>query len=194
MVPPRRRFHKTPPARIKNRWPGDWDWQYLPIRELPLKIVPCLPWGKEKKFNTPTKTLHENIPGNGQVQPTFMLIAHLVQASNYLDETDYNVLTLVTPALAKNSLLLEFPFSCPWKTTCKRQWGFGKVHKDRYGTHAKVNPRSMIHYAWGFLLTVDRHKVIIALPQWRQYASLCRFASVTLLACLKEPRGLSHPN
>ncbi|CAJ1962171.1 unnamed protein product [Cylindrotheca closterium] len=29
--------------------------------------------------------------------------------------------------------------------------------------------------------------MIVALPQWRQYASLCRFASVTLLACLKEP-------
>jgi hypothetical protein len=41
-VPPRRRFYKTPQARIKKRWPGDWDWQYLPIRELPLQMVPGL--------------------------------------------------------------------------------------------------------------------------------------------------------
>lgn len=187
-VPPRRRFYKKPPPEIKNRWPGDWDWQYLPIRDLPLEMVPCLPWGKDQKYNTPTKTMHRNVPGNGQVQPTFMLIAHLVQSSAYLDAPDYAVLTQVNLALARGSLLLEFPFSRPWKTTRKRRWGFGKVHKDRYSTHAKVNPRSMVHYAWGFLSPMDRHNVIVALPEWRQYASLRRFASMTSLSCLKEPR------
>mmetsp|Transcript_4851 Transcript_4851/g.11525 ORF Transcript_4851/g.11525 Transcript_4851/m.11525 type:complete len:935 (-) Transcript_4851:1191-3995(-) len=189
-VPPRKHFSHVPSSDVNDRWPGDWDWQYLAYRNRPLRMVPTPHTGGDCGCVTTTGSMHVDVPGNGQVAPTFMLVAHLIQASGYLGHDDDSNMARAHLALANGSLLLEFPFTRPWKPTRKRRWGFGKVRKNRFCAHDQVNPKSMIHFAWGFLSCQDRYRAICAFPQWHQYARLRRFASTTSVVGLKAPRPM----
>ena len=153
-VPPRKPFRRTPGPTVKNRWPGNGDWQYTEYLELPLRIVTCVPVG-DKNLTTMTGKMHIQVPGCGQVLPTLMTVVHLVQAAGFFTADDYVVMAETHYALIKDSLVLPFPISRPWSPFRKRQWGFGASHKDRSSTHDQVNPISMIHHAWKFLAVED---------------------------------------
>ena len=188
-VPPRRPFCRTPGPTVKNRWPGNGDWQHFEYLELPLRIVKCVPVG-DTNLTTTTGTMHIQVPGCGQVLPTLMTVVHLVQATGFFTDDDYTMMETTHYALIKDSLVLPFPISRPWSPFRKRQWGFGKRHKDRSSTHDKVNPISMIHHAWKFLAVDDRKEVVLTCPQWKKYVELRRFASVTSLVSLREERPM----
>ena len=153
----KRSFRHTPPPTVKNRWPGDGDWQHFPV---------------------------------DQRGVAFMDVAVSIQASGFLDPTDVERLGMAHPDLVANSLVLDTWISKPWSPIRRRRWGFGKVSKDRGLSHDRVNPRSMIHFAWKFLTPAERRLAMEAFPQWKSYAALRRFACVHSVAELKEPRVL----
>ena len=119
-----------------------------------------------------------------------MDVAVSIQASGFLDPTDVERLGMAHPDLVANSLVLDTWISKPWSPIRRRRWGFGKVSKDRGLSHDRVNPRSMIHFAWKFLTPAERRIAMEAFPQWKSYAALRRFACVHSVAELKEPQVL----
>jgi len=101
-----------------------------------------------------------------------MDVAVSIQASGFLDPTDVERLGMAHPDLVANSLVLDTWISKPWSPIRRRRWGFGKVSKDRGLSHDRVNPRSMIHFAWKFLTPAERRLAMEAFPQWKSYAAL----------------------
>ena len=214
----RRPFRHTPPAGVKNRWHGRHNPQAFPDWERPpnfMDVAVLIVEGayladsdllslgsahtrlRQGCLLRPGKTARQSVTDVRTMEqrpvPTIMDVAVLVLAGNYLEESDYDVLRVAHPELKRDSLILNTWITRPWQPYRKRRWGFGRTHKERGTNHDRVNPISMIHFAWRMLDFEDRTECIEAFPQWKEYAATRKQACVTSVAALRRPKRFETP-
>ena len=109
--PTRQHFSHTPPPGVIKRWPGSWDYQYFQDTVRPQTLIPCQM--TIKGTTTTTGMMHVTIPACTINLPTFMDIAAIVLAKEYLGDEERSALERASPVLHQNSVLLNTWVSKP---------------------------------------------------------------------------------
>eukprot|EP00980_Cylindrotheca_fusiformis_P009550 scaffold2093_cov88-Cylindrotheca_fusiformis.AAC.3 len=139
-------------------------------------------------------------PGSGDSQwycsdddhPSLEDVWVLVEASGFLSHQQWSALVAYCPVLRLWSRCGPFWITRPWPPIRKRLWGFGRMSAHRSCAHDQPNFRMVPHFAWCFLTSFKRVKLLLAHPFWFLYAALRKKAVLRSLALLRLPRSKDH--
>ena len=81
-----------------------------------------------------------------------------------------------------------YPITRPASPFYRRYHGFGRVVKGRSATHDKPSIFLMVHFAWKFLLPIDRCMLAAIHPAFGSYAALRASAMSADISKLLQPR------
>eukprot|EP00980_Cylindrotheca_fusiformis_P018620 scaffold6176_cov173-Cylindrotheca_fusiformis.AAC.4 len=117
-----------------------------------------------------------------------------VAASGFLSDELRSSLYSRWPVLRLWYRCGPFWLSRPWPPIRKRLWGFGRLSAQRSCAHDRPNFRMAPHFAWPFLTSSERFKLMVAHPFWFLYAALRRRAVLCSVAPLRLPRSKENPD
>jgi hypothetical protein len=112
----------------------------------------------------------------------------LIWVHSFLDPNDRAVTHCISKSFRLGPTFGTLWFPRPWSPNRRRRWGFGALSRDRTVVNDKPPMHLMIHFAWQWLLPVERQTASRLCPQWFLYHQLRWRAVLSPIATLQHLR------